>query len=56
MNTGRMEGWSRRKETWRKRTNSRFSSEYMDDELGLIYYNYRHLNPRDGRWISRDPH
>ncbi|WPK61354.1 hypothetical protein PE433_06515 [Akkermansia muciniphila] len=33
----------------------RFSSEYMDDELGLIYYNYRHLNPRDGRWISRDP-
>jgi len=28
----------------------------MDDELGLIYYNYRHLNPRDGRWISRDPH
>ena len=34
----------------------RFSCEYMDDELGLIYYNYRHLNPRDGRWISRDPH
>ena len=34
----------------------RLSCEYMDDELGLIYYNYRHLNPRDGRWISRDPH
>ena len=33
----------------------RFSCEYMDDELGLIYYNYRHLNPLDGRWISRDP-
>ena len=33
----------------------RFSCEYMDDELGLIYYNYRHLNPHDGRWISRDP-
>ncbi len=33
----------------------RFSCEYMDDELGLIYYNYRHLNPADGRWISRDP-
>ena len=33
----------------------RFSCEYMDDELGLIYYNYRPLNPRDGRWISRDP-
>lgn len=32
----------------------RFSSEYMDDELGLIYYNYRHLNPLNGRWINRD--
>ncbi len=27
----------------------------MDDELGLVYYNYRHLNPTDGRWINRDP-
>lgn len=33
----------------------RFSCEYMDEELGLIYYNYRHLNPLDGRWINRDP-
>ncbi|MBD9269577.1 MAG: hypothetical protein EGQ81_00590, partial [Akkermansia sp.] len=33
----------------------RFSCEYADDELGLVYYNYRHLNPLDGRWISRDP-
>ena len=33
----------------------RFSSEYADDEMGLIYYNYRYLNPMDGRWISRDP-
>ena len=32
----------------------RFSCEYADDELGLVYYNYRHLNPADGRWISRD--
>ncbi|HJE12831.1 hypothetical protein DMI80_06635 [Akkermansia muciniphila] len=32
-----------------------WSSEYNDDELGLVYYNYRHLNPHDGRWISRDP-
>ena len=32
----------------------RFSCEFMDDELGLIYYNYRHLNPLDGRWISHD--
>ena len=33
----------------------RFSCECMDDELELVYYNYRHLNPLDGRWISRDP-
>ena len=33
----------------------RFSCECMDDELGLIYYNYRHLNLMDGRWINRDP-
>lgn len=33
----------------------RFSSEYADDELGLVYYNYRYYNPQDGRWISRDP-
>lgn len=33
----------------------RFSSEYANDEMGLIYYNYRYLNPMDGRWIGRDP-
>ncbi|MCD8062217.1 MAG: sugar-binding protein [Akkermansiaceae bacterium] len=33
----------------------RFSCEFLDDELGLIYYNYRHLNPADGRWINKDP-
>ena len=32
-----------------------FSSEYHDDTLGLVYYNYRHYNPIDGRWINRDP-
>ena len=32
----------------------RFSSEYADDELGLVYYNYRYYNPEDGRWLSRD--
>jgi RHS repeat-associated protein len=26
-----------------------------DDALGLVYYNYRHYNPLDGRWTSRDP-
>lgn len=33
----------------------RFSSEYSDDELGLVYYNYRYYNLLDGRWIGRDP-
>ncbi len=32
-----------------------WSSEFADTDLDLIYYNYRHYNPRDGRWISRDP-
>ncbi len=32
----------------------RFSSEYADDALGLIYYNYRHYAPISGTWCSRD--
>ena len=32
-----------------------FSSEIMDESLGLVYYNYRHLNPKSGKWTSRDP-
>jgi len=32
----------------------RFSSEYSDDALGLVYYNYRHYNPEIGRWMQRD--
>ena len=32
----------------------RFSSEYHDDTLGLVYYNYRHYNPTDARWCGRD--
>ena len=33
----------------------RFSSEYADDELKLVYYNYRHYDAVSGRWLSRDP-
>ena len=33
----------------------RFSSEYHDTALGCVYYNYRHYNPLDGRWMCRDP-
>ncbi len=32
-----------------------WSSEYSYEELRMVYYNYRHLNPHDGRWISRNP-
>ena len=32
----------------------RFSSEYADDTLGLVYYNYRHYDSAFGRWQSRD--
>ena len=31
-----------------------WSSEYADEKMGLIFYNYRHYNPLDGRWLSRD--
>ncbi len=33
----------------------RFSSEYYDPELDLVYYNYRHYSPLLGRFLSRDP-
>jgi RHS repeat-associated protein len=33
----------------------RFSSEYFDDESGLVYYNFRYYSPELGRWMSRDP-
>ena len=26
-----------------------------DEEPALVYYNYRYYNPKDGRWINRDP-
>jgi RHS repeat-associated protein len=32
----------------------RFSSEYVDDALGLMYYNFRHYNPNLGNWLSLD--
>ena len=32
----------------------RFSSEFSDDTLGLVYYNYRHYIPVAGRWLGRD--
>lgn len=32
-----------------------FSSEYLDDALGLGYYNYRHYCSSTGRWLSPDP-
>ena len=31
-----------------------WSSEFNDEELGLVYYNYRYYNTQDGKWMSRD--
>ena len=31
-----------------------WSSEYADSEIDLVYYNYRHYSPMEGRWIGRD--
>jgi len=33
----------------------RFSSEFFDQESGLVYYNFRYYSPELGRWLSRDP-
>ena len=38
-----------------RRNPFRFSSEYADDETGLIYYNWRHYDPVHGAWLGRDP-
>ena len=32
-----------------------FASEVQDATIGLQYFNFRHYNPFDGRWINRDP-
>ncbi len=32
-----------------------WSGEMHDDDLALVYYNYHYYNPKDGRWINRDP-
>ena len=34
----------------------RFSSECVEDDLGLVYYNYRCYDPNVGTWLSRDPY
>jgi len=33
----------------------KFSSEYHDEQTGLVYYNYRYYNPENGKWLKRDP-
>ncbi|HQL76006.1 MAG: tRNA3(Ser)-specific nuclease WapA precursor [Planctomycetes bacterium ADurb.Bin126] len=32
-----------------------FSTKYFDAEIGLYYYGYRYYDPRNGKWLSRDP-
>ena len=31
-----------------------WSSEFHDEELGLVYYNYRYYNGQNGKWIGED--
>jgi RHS repeat-associated protein len=33
----------------------RFSTEYYEQETGLVYYNFRYYSPELGRWLNRDP-
>lgn len=32
----------------------RWSGEYHDDTMNLVYFNYRFYNPEAGNWLSRD--
>ncbi|MDQ8184658.1 RHS repeat-associated core domain-containing protein [Pelagicoccus sp. SDUM812002] len=33
----------------------RFSTQYTDDETGLVYYGFRYYDPSKGRFLTRDP-
>ncbi|HVU33792.1 MAG TPA: RHS repeat-associated core domain-containing protein, partial [Opitutaceae bacterium] len=33
----------------------RFSTQYADNETGLLYYGYRYYSPSTGRFLGRDP-
>jgi len=33
----------------------RFSTKYTDVETGLVYYGHRYYDPKNGRFINRDP-
>lgn len=33
----------------------RFSTKYLDEEVGSYYCGYRYYNPELGRWLNRDP-
>lgn len=33
----------------------RFSTQYTDDETGLVYYGFRYYDPSKGRFLNRDP-
>ncbi len=33
----------------------RFSSKYLDNESGLVYYGYKYYSPELAPWITRDP-
>lgn len=41
--------------TLAKKNPLRFSTKYIDDESGHLYYGFRYYNPSSGRWLGRDP-
>src|ERR671924_1092822 len=41
--------------TFAKGNPFRFSTKFIDDESGLIYYGHRFYSSFLGRWINRDP-
>ncbi len=41
--------------TYAKENPFRFSTKFMDDETGLVYYGRRYFDPKSGRFLGRDP-
>ncbi len=33
----------------------RFSTKFVDEESGLIYYGHRYFSPSTGKWLGKDP-
>lgn len=45
----------RKEGTYAEANPIRFSTKYTDDETNLVYYGRRYYDPKDGRFVGRDP-